>query len=54
MAIIRNTNIFAGIPKGFGSSIPSPIVTPPYNDIVNIAEKKPSTIHELSSAGTNK
>ena len=46
--------MFAGIPKGFGSSIPSPIITPLYRDIVNIAEKKPNTIHELSSAGNNK
>ena len=53
MAIVRNTNIFAGIPKGFGSSIPSPIGTPPYSDMVNIAEKKPNTIHILSSAGNN-
>ena len=53
-AVFSNVYVFAGIPKGFGSSIPSPIGTPPYNDIENIAEKKPNTIHELSSAGNNK
>ena len=51
--IIINRKIFAGIPKGFGSWIPSPIAKPSYNGIVITAIKKPNIIHALKIAGKN-
>ena len=46
--------MFAGIPKGFGSSIPTPTGKPSQSGIESVAIWKPNNIHELNTPAKNK